>query len=459
MRVTPLWTIRARLTALIAVLVLVVGGTLLLANYWWLTGSLPGAQVQEVDGRFAVDIDGSTPIELPSGGVIGPSVEPVASPAESDDTALIADAVAATSLGLAQNVTEQVGRQSLVLLLALTVAAVAVGWVTARRALRPVHDMTAAARRVGATSLSERLPIDGPRDEISDLGETFNDLLDRVEEAAGRERRLVADLAHELRTPLANQRIVLEMGLEDADGGTGVGNPQGLVDSSRTALQQNLRAQRLIEQLLLLARVEQAERESLHEETVDLGASVAAIVAEPALRALGPPGVGIELDPPPATPTSVRCEPVLLDRLIGNIVENAVRHNVVGGRVWITISAPIHGAGPEVVIENTGPVVPAEVLPSLFEPLRRGPAATSRERVGTHHDGAGLGLTLVAAIALRLGVHLHANPRPQGGLTVRLSWPPQAPSIPGGSREDPGVLSDRRRPPTEGPPHVSGVKE
>lgn len=380
-RGTSLWTIRARLTAIIAVLVLAVGGTMLLANYWWLTGSLPDARVQQVDGRIAVDVDGALPVELPTGvAVLAPTVGSGVSPTSSVDADLLAGAVAATSLGLTQNVTEQVGRQSLVLLLLLTVAAVAVGWVTARRALRPVHDMTTAARRVGAASLSERLPVDGPRDEISDLGETFNALLDRVEQAVGRERRLVANLAHELRTPLANQRIVLEVGLEDVDAAVGTGAPAGLLDASRTALQQNLRAQRLIEQLLLLARIEQSDEEALHEEMVDLGSTVAAIVAEPALRALGSPGVRIELEQPPAGTTPVRCEPVLLDRLIGNVVENAVRHNVPGGAVWITVSVPVPGAGPRVLVENTGPVIPADALPSLFEPLRRGPAATSRER-------------------------------------------------------------------------------
>lgn len=423
-RLRDRWTIRARLTALTASLVLIAGTLLVLGGWWWLASSLPDAALQVSDGAVFVTLSEGEPIPVTgSDGVVGKVPDQLLVPSDPTPVSevrpaatvdLAAAAVRIASENLAAEVARRAGLLALVLLGLLTVAAVAIGWFAAKRALAPVHAMTDAARRLEGSSLSARLPVGGPRDEVRELGETFNEMLDRVEGSVRREQRLLADVSHELRTPLANQRIVLELALE----GAAPDDDGAVVAAARTAVEQNVRAHRLIEQMLLLARIEQGESGPRDDEEVGLLPLVERLSAAPALAALGPPGVSVAIDS--AGSPIVRGEPVLVERMVGNLVENAVRHNVAGGEVRIEVAE--HDGRAEVLVSNTGPTVDPDGIDALFAPFRRGAPSAGSERVRSQ-DGVGLGLSVVAAIARRYGVELHASARTGGGLDVRLRWP------------------------------------
>lgn len=329
-------------------------------------------------------------------------------------TQLVQDA----ARGYRTKVLKRFAAQSAVMLTLLTIAAVAVGWAGSRRLLRPVHAMSATAKRLGGGSLGERIEVSGPRDELRELAETFNAMLDRVEEAFGRERRFMANVSHELRTPLANQHVALELALEDPDA-----SADDLRRVAGTALDQNVRARHLIEELLILARAEQgtADPATGHCDLAD-----AARHAIEGVRAVPDAAAGLDLRED-LSPAQVRGHPALIERLVGNLVENGVRHNHPGGFVRITTTA-LDGAG-RIQIENSGPIVPADAVDGLFEPFRRGsPGHGDRIR---SDRGAGLGLSVVAAVARRHGAQLQATARPEGGLRVVVTFPAAVPDARG----------------------------
>lgn len=415
-----LWTIRARLTLLTAGLVLAAGGVLVVGGYWWLTVSLPEAAVQVVDGRMRVDLGEGEAVEVPGGqSVIGRTtaviVESVVDSSISSNEPLVdivAGAVSTTSDQITREVARRAALQSAVLLALLTAMAVAIGWFAARRALAPVHEMTESARRLWGSSLSERLVVEGPQDEVRELGETFNDLLGRVEESMRREQRLMANVSHELRTPLANQRAVLELALEEpAD--------DSLHAAAATALEQNIRADQLIEQLLLLARVEQSPRADRDTEQVDLAEVVRSVATAPALAALAAPDTEMTVDAPRAV--SVSGDSILIERLVGNLLENAVRHNTEAG--WVRVDVMGDDGPARIVVANSGPHIAETELESLRQPFRRGAEGVTVERMRSG-EGSGLGLSVVDAIARRYQIGVDLRPRQEGGLTVTLIWPP-----------------------------------
>ncbi|HEY9367808.1 sensor histidine kinase [Streptomyces sp.] len=290
---------------------------------------------------------------------------------------------------LADTVQDAAGEQMLIwsafALFGMALCAVVVGWWTAGRVLRPVHEMTARARRLSERNLSDRIAASGPDDELKQLGDTIDALLGRLETAFDSQRRFIANASHELRTPLATQRTAIQVGLDDDSPVKDV-----LLDSNR-------RSERLIEGLLVLARSERGLEE---REDVDLGA----LVAEEAVRhgAPAPEGRG----------GVVRGNPLLLAQLAGNLLANAVAHNVPGGWVRVTVE------GGTLVVVNTGPQVAAADVPGLFEPFRRG---EGRDRMG---PGAGLGLSIVRSIAVAHGGTVTAEPAPEGGgLAVTVTLP------------------------------------
>lgn len=421
------WTIRARLTALTASLVLLTGTVLVLGGWWWLTSRLPEAALRVSDGAAYVTLSEGAPIQVSgSDGVVGKVPDELlgsgdlVAPSDGRPTTsidLAAAAVQVASDNLAAEVARRAGLQSVVLLGVLTVVAVGIGWLAARRALAPVHAMTDAARHLGDGSLSSRLPADGPRDEVRELGETFNGMLDRIEASVRREQRLLANVSHELRTPLANQRIVLELALE----GDGRDGDDPLLTAARSALEQNVRAHRLIEQMLLLARIEQSEAGARDDEALALRPLVERLAAEPALALLGPTGVGVSVVPGEAWP-EVRGEPVLVERLVGNVLENAVRHNLPGGDVTVAVRE-VDGCA-EVEVSNTGTELDPDEIAEWSAPFRRGAPSGAAERVRSQ-DGAGLGLSVVDAVARRYGIAVSSVPRAGGGLVVRMRWPAQ----------------------------------
>ncbi|MEV4944357.1 ATP-binding protein [Streptomyces sp. NPDC053755] len=302
-----------------------------------------------------------------------------------------------TAYRLSGDVSRAAGEQMLMwsclALAAMAFAAVAVGWWTAGRMLRPVHEMTARARRLSERTLHERLAVSGPDDELKELGDTIDALLGRLERAFDSQRRFIANASHELRTPLATQRAAIQIGIEDSS------------DVKQVLLDTNRRSERLIEGLLVLARSERGLEE---REEVDLGA----VVVEEC------EGYGIDCRTGGAG--TVLGNRVLLAQVVRNLVANAVAYNIPGGTVEVT------ARGGVVTVANTGPVVAAADLPGLFEPFRRG---DGRDRMG---PGAGLGLSIVRSIAGAHGGAADAvarSAREGGGLVVTVTLPVAAPGI------------------------------
>jgi signal transduction histidine kinase len=281
----------------------------------------------------------------------------------------------------------------------LAVIGTVLGWWLVGRVLRPVHHITATARRLSLSNLHERIALTGPRDELRDLADTFDAMLERLERAADRQRRFAANASHELRTPLAIQRAAIEIGLDGP-------SPAQLVRIRRELLRANLRTETLIDGLLALAHGEHGPEQHTSVNLADLVRQVAEEHEAMATAA----GVTVELEP---MPVAVTGDPVLLTRLVANLVQNAIRHNHPGGHVRVETSAD---GGLTVV--NTGPAVPDESVPELFEPFRR----LHPPRTGTA-QGAGLGLSIVAAIVETHDARLVARANPGGGLTVDVTLP------------------------------------
>jgi signal transduction histidine kinase len=286
---------------------------------------------------------------------------------------------------------------AVIALAVMAVVSVLAGWLVAGRFLRPLWTITATARDISASNLHRRLGHLG-RDEFALLAGTLDDLFERLQAAFVSQQRFVANAAHELRTPLTAERTLLQVALAD---------PDASVDSLRGACEEVLtlgRAQeRLIDALLTLAT---GERGIEQREPFDL----AAIAAEVAGRRAGT-GLEAALD---AAPTAG--DPRLVEILVANLVDNAVRHNVPGGRVGVATST-VDGRA-RLTVTNTGPVVPPGELARLFEPFQR----LGRQRL-RHPDGHGLGLAIVRAIASAHGAALTAHANPGGGLTVTVEFP------------------------------------
>ncbi|HEY2190814.1 MAG TPA: HAMP domain-containing sensor histidine kinase [Actinomycetospora sp.] len=304
----------------------------------------------------------------------------------------------------------------------VVVAAAMVSWVLSGHVLRPVHEVTATARRLSAESLDERIDLEGPRDEVAELADTFDAMLDRLQAAFDAQRRFVANASHELRTPLAVLRTEIDVTLADPD--ADVAELRRMAGVLRDATR---RAEGLVEGLLLLARTEAAEhRPSAADEPVDLD-----LAAQRALDAVRAEVEGRRLRVDATSRASeapvVVGDAALLERVVGNLVENAVRHNVEGG--WLAVSArrlpdratedkATEDDGPprvELVVASSGPELDPARVPDLFEPFRRG-----ADRVGT---GSGLGLSIVRAVVRSHGGSVDAEPVPGGGLSVRVVLP------------------------------------
>nr|WP_221473358.1 HAMP domain-containing sensor histidine kinase [Planomonospora venezuelensis] len=264
----------------------------------------------------------------------------------------------------------------------LTVVSLVVGWLVAGRILRPIHRITATARRLSLSTLHERIALAGPEDELKELADTFDAMLDRLERSVEGQRRFIANASHELRTPLAVQRAAIEIGL-----------PEDVGEIRDTLLLHNRRAENLIGALLVLA---QAEHGLDDRKPVALEEVVRLVVAE---------GGSHDATVTARTePFTVDGDPVLLNRLVTNLLDNAVRYNRPGGTVEVTLSRGV------LTVRNTGPHVPPERFGDLFEPFRR--LHTTREQ------GAGLGLSIVASIAKAHGADVRASPNPGGGLEI-----------------------------------------
>jgi signal transduction histidine kinase len=299
----------------------------------------------------------------------------------------------------------------------MTVASIGLGWLVAGRVLRPLRTITAAARSISASSLHARLALDGPDDELRELGDTFDGLLARLEAAFGAQRQFVANASHELRTPLARQRTLIEVALAD---------PQPSIAGMRGVCERVLatgeQQERLIEALLTLAR---SQRGLDRREPIDLAAITDEVVlgrrGEAELR-----GLTITARPGPAVSFG---DARLAERLVANLVDNAVRHNITHGVVEITTGT--RAAHAVLSVSNTGPLIEPAGIGRLFQPFQRDGAG----RTGGQ-DGLGLGLSIVGAVAEAHGAWLRVTALRGGGLAVEVGFPrapaDSAASVPGG---------------------------
>jgi len=286
---------------------------------------------------------------------------------------------------------------SWVVLIITAVAAAALGWLASGRVLRPLREMAATARTISAGNLHERLALAGPDDEIKRLGDTLDELLARLEASFEAQRRFVANASHELRTPLTVERTLLQVALAD---------PNASAAKLRATCEELLVSgrdnERLIEALLTLAS---SERGVDRREPLDL--------AQLADRALDQAGLQIERSGlHPATTTG---NSALLQRLIANLIDNAVRHNDARGEVMVRTDSESRRS--LLMVTNTGPVVPAAEVDRLFEPFAR--LGSGRTAVDGHH---GLGLSIVRAIAVAHGATVAVEPLAGGGLAVIVNF-------------------------------------
>jgi signal transduction histidine kinase len=306
----------------------------------------------------------------------------------------------------------------------IALAAAAIGWIIAGRVLRPLSTITAAARRIAASSLHERLALQGPDDELKELADTLDDLFARLEASFDAQRRFAANASHELRTPLTRERTLLQVTLADPAATTATWQAV-----SQELLASNAEQEQLIEALLALASSEGGPGE---REPVDLdgitGAALAA--ARPAISRLG---LNVQASLQPAV---LDGDPLLVQQLVTNLIDNAIRHNVPGGDLRVATGTSNGRA--VLSVTNSGPVIPATEVDRLFQPFQRlGPRPARRD------GGHGLGLSIVRSIATAHGAVIGALALPEGGLAVDVTFLPPAP----GPRTAPGgqswISSDR----------------
>jgi hypothetical protein len=314
---------------------------------------------------------------------------------------------------------------SVIALAVMTVISVAFGWLVAGRALRPVREMTAAARRISEDSLHERLALRGPEDELKELGDTIDGLLERLEVAFSAQRRFVANASHELRTPLTTMRAALDVALAKPEPAP----PQTVALAGRLRTELD-RVERLLEAFLVLARAQ--HRSMPGQAVLPLDYIVGSALADQA-AAISAMDLTVR-DTTGQGGAWVAGSQALLSRLVENVIDNAVCHNTPGG--WIAIAIRPHGGAVRLVIENGGPVLDQRQVAELSQPFRR----LEADRIGTD-QGSGLGLSIVAAIAEAHGGTLDLRARAAGGLRVCVDLPAAAaatppaapPTVPGGA--------------------------
>jgi signal transduction histidine kinase len=288
----------------------------------------------------------------------------------------------------------------------MAIISIGLGWLVAGRALRPVRTMSARARSISEHNLHKRLALKGPNDELKELADTFDDLLARLESAFESQRQFVANASHELRTPITLERALVEVALADSSA-----TADSLRGTCRRVLASSERQERMIDALLTLAR-SQRGLQSREELWLD------EVVAE-ALESIRPDGVRIEAVLGSAPTLG---DPALVERLVGNLLDNALRYNFASGG-WIRVWTGMRDGLPALRVANSGEVVRDDQAAALTEPFRR----LNGNRIDGR--GTGLGLSIVAAIAAAHGAKLDVSPGSEGGLEVEVRFPALAPVL------------------------------
>jgi signal transduction histidine kinase len=301
--------------------------------------------------------------------------------------------------------TRELVAQSLIALWGMAIAAMALGWFVAGRVLRPLKEITATARRLSEQNLHERIAMQGPHDELRELADTLDDMLRRLEAAFESQRNFVSNASHELLTPLSIIRAELDVTLGDPNVSTD--ELRAMADTVRSATE---RSERLIQRLLALAHSEQGVATTSPVEIDELVRDAAVQLEPLAQRA----AVHVVSHLEEAT---VHGDRVLLERLVGNLIENAILHNRPGGEARIRTAAE---NGRSVLrVDNDGfETISQEAVARLFEPFAR----VGSDRL-QHREGFGLGLSIVRSVAQAHSAVIDAVPRPNGGLSITVAFP------------------------------------
>ncbi|WP_331772450.1 ATP-binding protein (plasmid) [Embleya sp. NBC_00888] len=388
---------RARLALLYGGMSLVVGTVLLGIVYWFVDQRLSRQLPMAMARTFAVDTSGTYD---QTENVTGRSQPAVPLPGAASQFTVIPAESIRRAIDTGQDVTmSQLLTVLGAALLLLAAASILVGWWMSGRVLRPVHGITATARRLSEHNLHERIAMPGPDDELKQLADTFDGMLDRLEKSFDSRRLFVANASHELRTPLTIQRTAIEIGLADPH------SPEDIVATREQLLALNRRTERLIDGLLDLAVSERGNVQASPVALDELTADVLRQTRPAAERA------GVRVDANLAG-SMVAGDPLLLRQLVTNLVENAVRHNHAGGFVTVGVSAG------SLRVRNTGPVIPADHIPELYEPFCR----FRPNRTGSS-KGSGLGLSIVQAIVHAHAAHITTTANHHGGLTIAVALP------------------------------------
>jgi signal transduction histidine kinase len=388
---------RWRLTLWFTALFVVAGAILLALNYFLVDHSLrqnPDEIRVAVAQRLGIspqDVRAGERGEVPD--------------ADADDERAIFREVQAQ---VAHEHLEHLLTESGIALVVMAAASLGLGWVVAGRVLRPISRMTATARQLSESNLHERIALDGPHDELKELADTFDAMLTRLETAFDAQRRFVADASHELRTPLTIIRAEVDVTLADPNASTD--DLRAMAETVREATE---RSEQLIDSLLVLARSDAA---GIAHEPVDV-ASLARAACDALGTEIDGKGLDLELTLEPALVLGDRS---LLDRLVGNLLENAVRHNVEGG--WISVETTTTQRLVTLKVANAGTSITDTEAAALFDRFRRADDARSR---GT--PGFGLGLSIVSAVTQAHAGNVTAEPLPNGGLTVVVELPAHRP--------------------------------
>ena len=420
----PRRTVRLRLTLLYGGVFLLSGVVLLAITYLLVgqTTSVPtrGARgplayfpVTGANGRTAVKTGSGGPhvaVTAPKGAAANERVPAAqAAPRGAPLTVDQAQALGRKVEALArQQHNEELHRLLVDLGIALALMAsvsMLVGWFLAGRALRPLQAITGAARAISATSLHRRLALRGPHDELRELGETFDELLERLERSFEAQRQFVANASHELRTPLTLERAIVEVTLADP-----AASNETLRATCERVLAIGEQQERMVEALLVLAR---SERGLDRRDPFDL-AELARDVMVARSPEIASRGLRLESELEHAPTTG---DPDWAERLVANLLDNAMQHNAAGG--WVSVTSGIEHGRAVLTVSNNGPVIPQEEVERLFRPFQRlGAMRTNRG------EGHGLGLSIVSAIATAHGARLRAQARPRGGLKIQVSFDP-----------------------------------
>ncbi|HEX6356393.1 sensor histidine kinase [Actinophytocola sp.] len=388
-------TVRLRLTLLYGSLFLVSGTVLLAVTYLLFRNATEGRGVSGPQGAIVGSATSPPSGERLVGGEPGATQEQLR--ATADQLRAQADQQRAADL-------RELLIQSGIALAIMAVLSIVLGWIIAGRALRRLRTITTTAREISATNLHQRLALDGPDDELKQLGDTFDGLLARLEAAFRSQRQFVANASHELRTPLARQLALGQLALDD---------PAATVESLQAAHKRVLAAgreqARLIEALLTLAR---GEGGLDRHEPLDLAAVTDQVIVRTDTDVAG---LGVHLTASVrSAPTSG--DPHLVERMVANLVDNALRYNTDHGTVTITTE---NAAGQATLtVANTGPIVPATEVDRLFQPFQRLNPSRTRQ-----NGGLGLGLSIVHAIATAHDATVTAQPRQGGGMHITVTFP------------------------------------